>query len=397
MKIDLRADEQPDSAEPVGVPAGDPGHRRGGHTLCNMRQTEETKPTRSQPATRRLPAEWEPQGAVLISWPRSEGDWAPWLDRVVPTYQGLAAAIARHAPLLVLSEDPATTRELLTAAGVAADRATVVGIPADDTWTRDFGPITVLETTVGGTVPVCLDFGFNGWGLKFAAQDDNQVSRRLHAAGLLGRAALRTNGLILEGGSIESDGCGTILTTAACLMSPNRNPHLDRAGVEAALAEHLGATRVLWLDHGHLEGDDTDAHVDTIARLCPGDTIAYVRCDDASDPHFPAFAALEAQLQTLRTASGAPYRLVPLPWAKAQHAPDDGRRLPATYANILFINGAVLVPTYEDPIADAAALAAMRLACPDLIVEGVPSTALVLQHGSLHCSTMQIPAEVFQP
>lgn len=339
----------------------------------------------------RLPAEWEPQGAVLLAWPPTESDWTPWLDVVVPTYRALAAAICRHAPLVVLSNETIEVERQLRLAGVPADRVRIAAVPCDDSWIRDFGPITVLEAGR----PVALDFGFNGWGLKFAAVADNQATRRLHAAGMLGSAELRTVGLILEGGSIESDGDGTLLTTAACLLSPNRNPHLDQAGVEAVLREHLGAERVLWLHHGHLEGDDTDAHIDTLARLCPDDTIAYVRCDDEADTHHRDFLALERELRALRTRAGAPYRLVPLPWAKAHHAPDDGRRLPATYANFLFVNGAVLVPTYDDPVTDAKALAAVADACPGFTIEGVPCSALVLQHGSLHCSTMQIPAQVF--
>lgn len=339
---------------------------------------------------RRLPAEWEPQAAVLIAWPHGHGDWAGLLDEVEACYRGLAAAIARHSRLLVLADDPAATARQLAAAGVPERRATVVPWRCDDTWTRDYGPITVIE----GLAPRLLDFGFNGWGLKFAAARDNQATRAAHAAGFLGRTALETVGLVLEGGSIESDGAGTILTTTACLLSPNRNPHLDRAGVEAALAGHLGARRVLWLEHGHLLGDDTDAHVDTIARLCPGGTILHVRCDDDQDAHFADFALMETELRALRTPAGKPYRLVPLPWAAARIDPEDGHRLPATYANILFLNGSVLVPTYGDAARDAAALAAVRSACPGYGIEGVDCSALIRWHGSLHCATMQIPAEV---
>lgn len=335
---------------------------------------------------RRLPAEWEAQSTVLIAWPRAEGDWAPYLAEVRACYQQLAAAIAARARLLVLAEDPAAVRAAL---GTIA--AEVIESPAEDTWTRDYGPITVLEDAQ----PRILDFGFNGWGLKFAAAGDNLATRSLHAEGHLGKAPLHTVGLILEGGSIESDGQGTILTTTACLMSPHRNPHLGKAEVEAALAQHLGADHILWLDHGHLQGDDTDAHVDTIARLCPNNTIAYVRCDDPADEHFGDFQRLEAQLATLRTRDGQPYRLVPLPWAAPCFAPDDGRRLPATYANFLLLNGAVLMPTYGDQAKDAAAVAAAQVACPGYAVVTVDCSALICQHGSLHCSTMQIPREVF--
>lgn len=333
-----------------------------------------------------MPAEWEPQSAVLLAWPRAEGDWAPYLAEVRACYRNLAAAIAPLARLLILAEDPYEVQKAL-----GDIPAKVLQSPAEDTWTRDYGPITVLD----GGQPRLLDFGFNGWGLKFAAAGDNLATRALHARGYLGSAPLQTIGLILEGGSIESDGAGTILTTSACLMSPHRNPHLGKAEVEAALAEHLGADRVLWLDHGHLQGDDTDAHVDTIARLCPDDTIAYVRCDDPADEHYADFQRLEAQLATLRTRAGTPYRLVPLPWAAPRFASDDGRRLPATYANFLLLNGTVLMPAYREPSRDAAAVAAAQAACPGWNVVTVDCSALVCQHGSLHCSTMQIPREVF--
>ena len=340
----------------------------------------------------RLPAEWEPTGAVLLAWPHGQGDWAPYLAEAQTCYQGMAAAIARHAPLIVLAEDAPTVTAQLAAAGVPAGRATVVGeVPYDDTWIRDFGPITVLHDGR----PTALDFGFNGWGLKFAAADDNRATRRLHAAGRLGRAALETVGLILEGGSIESDGAGTILTTEACLLSDNRNPHLDRSAIEGLLGRHLGATQVLWLAHGHLAGDDTDAHIDTIARLCPDDTILYVRCDDPADQHHAAFARMESELRQLHTRAGKPFRLVTLPWAAPRFCPLDGHRIPATYANILLVNGAVLVPTYREPERDAAALRAVAEACPGMTIEGVDCSALIWQHGSLHCATMQIPAEAF--
>jgi len=335
-------------------------------------------------AARRLPAEWEPQGAVLLAFPPAGGDWDPWLDEARACVAAIARAIAPRCPVMVLADDAEPAR------ASCAGLATVVEVPLNDTWIRDFGPITVLD----GGAPRLLDFGFNGWGLKFAADQDNQATARLHAAGHLGRVPRDVPGLWLEGGALESDGAGTILTTSACLLSPNRNPHLSRADLDAALGHHLGAQRVLWLDHGHLEGDDTDAHIDTIARLCPGDTIAYVCCDDATDSHFAGFQAMEAQLRALRTAAGTPYRLVPLPWAREVRAAD-GHRLPATYANVLLVNGAVLVPTYRDPARDAAALHAMGIACPGMDIIGVDCRVLVEQHGSLHCMTMQVPSEVF--
>ena len=338
-----------------------------------------------------LPAEWEDQDGVLLAWPHGASDWQEVLAVVEPVFVDIVKGIARFERVVIVAPELSGIAATLQKAGAAMDRVDLRAMPTNDTWARDFGPITVIEDGR----PVLLDFGFNGWGLKFAAADDNRATRRLHAAGGLGRAALETVGLILEGGSIESDGAGTILTTEACLLSANRNPHLDRAGVEAALARHLGASRVLWLAHGHLAGDDTDAHIDTVARLCPDDTILYVRCDDPADQHHAAFARMEGELRSLRTAAGKPFRLVPLPWAAPRFCPLDGHRIPATYANILLVNGAVLVPTYREPARDAAALAAVGAACPGMRIEGVDCSALIWQHGSLHCATMQIPAEAF--
>ena len=202
--------------------------------------------------------------------------------------------------------------------------------------------------------------------------------------------------MVLEGGSIESDGAGTIFTTSSCLLSPGRNPQLDKTAIEAALIAQLGARRVIWLNHGELCGDDTDGHIDTLVRLCDPGTLAYVSCDDPGDPAAAPLQRLEAELQGLRTAAGGPYRLIPLPWPQARFAPDDGRRLPATYANFLILNGAVLVPSYGDPSSDQAAQAALAKAFPCHTIEAIDCSALLLQHGSLHCATMQIPAAVFQ-
>ena len=235
--------------------------------------------------------------------------------------------------------------------------------------------------------PVLLDFTFNGWGGKFAAEKDNAVSRKLHACGAFGTTPLRTVDLVLEGGSIESDGQGTLLTTTECLLNPNRNPHLSKEQIEEQLKSELGVSTILWLEHGYLAGDDTDAHIDTLARLCPDQTIVYVACDDPTDEHFAPLKAMERELEQF-----AGYRLLPLPWPGAKYDAE-GHRLPATYANYLVINGAVLVPTYNDP-ADLQALEVVGKAFPDREIIGIDCSTLILQHGSLHCITMQIPEGV---
>ncbi|CAH2030959.1 agmatine deiminase family protein [Trichlorobacter ammonificans] len=332
----------------------------------------------------RLPAEWEEQDGILLAWPHAATDWTELLEEVGQCYLALVRAICRFERVLVVTPDADAVGAILTDAGVEPSRFTVARFPTNDTWTRDFGPLTVL---VNGT-PVMLDFGFNGWGLKFAADRDNQVSRLLKQNDFL-LPRLNTIGLVLEGGSVESDGRGTILTTSQCLLSPNRNPQLTRLDIEEALAGLLGARRVLWLEHGWLAGDDTDAHIDTLARLCPDDTIAYVSCPDPRDEHFAELKLMEQELVALRTAEGRPYRLLPLPWPAPRYD-DDGQRLPATYANFLVVNGAVLVPTYDDP-ADSAALAMIALAFPGREIIGIDCRVLIRQHGSLHCVTMQLP------
>jgi agmatine deiminase len=271
-----------------------------------------------------------------------------------------------------------------------ADRLLLQACASDDTWARDHGGITV-ETASG---PQLLDFIFNGWGNKFSASRDNQITSCLHQAKVFGEAPIHSIPLVLEGGSIESDGKGTLLTTSACLLSPERNPHLSKDEIEKALTQFLGAQNILWLDHGALEGDDTDAHIDTLARFCQEDTIAYVACDDPTDPHYKELRAMQRQLAGFRQKNGKPYRLIPLPWPAACYAAD-GHRLPATYANFLITNGALIVPIYGLP-QDEEALKILEQTFPEREVVGVNCRPLIEQHGSLHCVTMQYPASLFK-
>jgi agmatine deiminase len=335
----------------------------------------------------RLPAEWETQAGILLAWPHAATDWAEDLDLVESVYINIIKAITRFQTCVIATPDPADVRKRLTNRGIDCDRIRLYSIPTNDTWTRDFGPVTVFNKKQ----PVLLDFEFNGWGLKFASNLDNQSTRLLHKAEAFGAIERKTIGLILEGGSIESDGCGTILTTVECLLNPNRNPHLNRADIEQLLQKWLGAERTLWLENGYLAGDDTDSHIDTLARLCPNDTILFQSCDDESDEHFSALAAMYAELKTFKTKTDSEYRLLPLPWPKAKH--DEGERLPATYANFLVINKAVLVPTYDDP-RDLEALDIIAQAYPEREIIGIDCLPLIRQHGSLHCITMQIPEGV---
>lgn len=333
---------------------------------------------------RRLPAEWEEQDGVLLAWPHEETDWAPILNRVEPVFAQIIAAVSRFERVLLLTEKEDYVRGALKSANALLDNITLINLPTNDTWARDFGPITVYE---GGN-PLLLDFAFNGWGLKYPSNLDNVVNRRLAANGFFsGKCVVLP--MVLEGGSIESDGAGTLLVTSNCLLEANRNPHLSQRDIEELLCRHLGVNQILWLNHGHLAGDDTNSHIDTLARLCPDDTITYVACDEPSDEHFQELAAMKRDLEGMRTRSGKPYRLLPLPFP-APCFGAEGNRLPATYANFLIINGAVLLPTYNDPC-DTAAITTLQTAFPEHQIIGIDCSSIIIQGGSLHCLTMQLP------
>ena len=338
--------------------------------------------------SRRLPAEWEHQDAVQLTWPHDQGDWRDRLATVEPVFARIATEISLREHVLIVCRDVDHRHHVLAhlqRAGANLDRIITALAPSNDTWARDHGPITVQEN--GG---LCLlDFTFNGWGGKYPAQLDNALTAALHGAGVFGSVPRQAVTLELEGGAIESDGRGTLLTTAACLLHGNRNPGQDRETLEITLRETLGVERILWLTHGELAGDDTDGHVDTLARFCNADTIAHVSCEAPGDEHFESLSAMATELAALRTADGQPYRLVPLPMP-APIRNGQGQRLPATHANFLIINGAVLVPTYDDPT-DRLALQALAGCFPDRTIIPVDCRPLIQQYGSLHCITMQLP------
>ena len=337
--------------------------------------------------TLRLPAEWEPQSAVLIAWPHAGTDWAERLASVETTYIALAAAVVRFQSLIIVVPDAelhAHVEARLHEHGVDPQRVRFVELPYDDTWLRDSGPITL---SAGDDKYQLTDFRFTGWGGKFGSAQDDALVAGLVDAGVFGKASHRRIDWALEGGAIESDGEGTVLTTWRCLVQ--RHPEQTREDMSAILRDGLQADRVLWLDYGYLEGDDTDAHIDTLARFAPGDRIVFQACDDASDPHHEELQRMAGELAALRTRDGRPYQLYPLPWAEP--ILDEGRRLAASYANYLIVNGAVLVPAYGDKADDEAARI-IGSAHPSREVVQVPCRALIWQNGSLHCITMQLPA-----
>lgn len=347
-----------------------------------------------QPHARRtLPAEWHSQSAVQLTWPHLNTDWADYLDEAYRCYVRIAYEIALRQPLLIVTTDATTLhiwlRQQLPEHVLA--NITIETLPTNDTWARDHGFITVLSPN-GAELH---DYRFNGWGGKFVADQDNAINTSLFAKGYFKGEYISHLDFELEGGAIESDGCGTLLVTSECLLNPNRNAQFTQLEIEQKLKTWLGIDRVLWLDHGYLAGDDTDSHIDTLARLCPNDTIVYVQCTDKADQHYEALHAMEKQLRTFRTANGEQYRLLPLPMAAPAYY--DNERLPATYANFLIINSAVLYPTYGTPVLDEEAAKVLATAFPQYDIVGIDCQVLIRQHGSLHCATMQFPQGVFTP
>lgn len=340
----------------------------------------------------RFPAEWESQSAVLIAWPHAETDWAERLGEVEDTYVALVAAITRFEPVVicVADDDIETYAEMrLRSNRIDMERVRFVTVEYDDTWLRDSGPITLKQADGGFRL---LDFRFTGWGGKFEARRDDQLVGTLAGNGLFAQADVQSIDFALEGGAIDTDGAGTLLSTWKCLHE--RHPQLARDEVSAKLAGWLAQRRVLWLDHGYLEGDDTDAHVDTLARFASADSIVFQACDDAGDSHHAELTAMGEELAALRTIDGRPYRLFPLPWARP--ILDEGRRLAASYANFLIVDGAVLMPAYgitpDERVTDDAARDVLAAAFPDREIVQVPCRPLIWQNGSLHCITMQLPA-----
>lgn len=331
--------------------------------------------------------EWTKIDGVLMALPHEDTDWNYILPAALLQYKRIVETFVReniHVVLLCRKREEAVK---------VFDESFLHGITFvemlyNDTWTRDYGPISILKHgELRG-----LDFGFNGWGLKFAADKDNLVNRRLNEKSVFSKGIYRNmSAFILEGGSVETDGEGTILTTTRCLCSPNRNGGLSKQEADEYLRKYLGAEHVLFLDYGALIGDDTDSHIDTLARMAPDNIILFTGCRDVDDPQFEELLKMRAQLSLFRNPEGEPYNLVELPLPDAIYD-DNGERLPATYANYLVTENKIIMPLYGQPQKDELAMQTIRIAFPDHKVVGVDCTTLIYQHGSLHCATMQLPS-----
>ncbi len=337
-------------------------------------------------------AEWEDCKGILLALPEPHTDWNYMLDDARKQYLRLVKAFtSKGYPCIILTADRGGAENLFK--DLDQSKLILLQVEYNDTWTRDYGPLTVLRNGRWRA----LDFGFNGWGLKFAADKDNLANLYLNDRFVYDSGVYRNErDFELEGGSVDTDGRGTVLTTTRCLCSPNRNGGKSKAELNEILKQRLGASHVLWLDYGSLAGDDTDSHIDTLCRMAPGDTILFTGCRDMDDPHFEELLKMRAQLTMFRTQEGAPYNLVELPLPSAIYD-EEGERLPASYANYLVTPDTIFMPVYNQPENDTLACNTVKIAFPDHDVVPVECLQLIRQHGSLHCATMQIPENVFNP
>lgn len=335
-----------------------------------------------------FPPEWYPQSAIQLTWPHPDTDWDYMLEEVTACYVNIAVEILKRQKLIVVCHNAETVKYELKEYKDLYTNLTLVELPTNDTWARDHSGISVINN---GKKQV-YDFTFNGWGLKFASNYDNQISRGLFKNGIFKSDVelINKKDFALEGGALESDGKGTLLTTSECLLSANRNSFMSKDEIEKYLKEVFGLNKILWLNHGYLSGDDTDSHIDTLARYCDEHTIVYVKCENKKDEHYEALAKMEEQLKTFTDYQGNPYKLISLPMAKAVYD-EDNERLPATYANFLIMNDVVLLPFYNDQEKDTEAKEKLEIAFPTREIIGIDCSSLIRQHGSLHCITMQYP------
>ncbi len=337
---------------------------------------------------KRLPAEWENHDTVMMAWPHAGTDWNYMLEEARECFFNIISAVAENETVLLVGPEPPGKdfQKRLYDKGLTG-KVKFLEIPTNDTWARDFGPITV-ENTDGSLS--ALDFTFNGWGMKFPAEKDNSINSRAAALGALEN--LETIDFVLEGGSIESDGKGTLLTTSKCLLTPTRNPDMNRSDIEKFLSRKFGTDHILWLEHGALAGDDTDSHIDTLARLAPYDTIIYCGPGEEEDPNNEELLLMREEIRALRTREGNPFNLIELPLPSPIYDAD-GMQLPATYANYLVGPRHIYLPVYGQPAKDKLAEQMMKIAYPDHEIICIDCRALIQQHGSLHCVTMQLPTK----
>jgi len=337
--------------------------------------------------TARLPAEWEKQSAALLTWPHQHSDWSATLTAIQPTYIALAQAISQRQKLLITCWDEQHQKQIKKQLKHCnAKNIYYFNVPTNDTWVRDNGPIGIFCELAQ---PHLLDFQFNSWGNKYKSDLDNALTTSLHHLHAFANTPVIKMPMVLEGGSIDVNGTGTLLTTCRCLLASSRNPTLSQTDIQNQLTKTLGINQFLWLKHGYLAGDDTDSHIDILARFCGEETLCFIHCEDATDEHFTELSLMKKELEAFRTRSGQPYQLhaLPLPAAKYNK---NGERLATSYANFFIINTAVLVPVYDDP-QDEQAINILKTCFPEREIIPIPSLDLIQQGGSIHCATLQLP------
>lgn len=323
--------------------------------------------------------EWKRQFATIIAMPHKNSDWKPYIAEAQASISEIITQIARFQRVIVLYENERDIKKLRGQKNVILWR-----IRLNDSWCRDFAPLSVKK---GGKI-VLLDFIFNAWGAKYESALDNKAGAKIHKKlrknfeWRYGRVKLAQKNFILEGGSIDCNG-KTMLTTAQCLLSKNRND-LSKARLTQKLQKYFGVKRVIWLENGFLEGDDTDSHIDNLARFVDKKTIVYLKCEDRNDAHFSALEAMEAELKK----KCGDFKLVALPLPKAIFY--DGARLPASYVNFIFANGAIFVPIFGDENGDKKAIEIFKKIAKRREVVPIDSRVLIRQGGGLHCSTMNL-------
>ncbi len=335
-----------------------------------------------------LPPEWTRQSGAMLTWPHSQSDWKSILDTVEPVYTEIARQISLKERLLIVcfnEKHKTHIKTLLTQENINLSGVIFFISESDDTWARDHAPLSVYKNKK----PVLLDFEFNGWGNKYPYQRDNKITENLCHSGIFSKVHCNKIDMVFEGGSIDVNGAGEMLTTSRCLLSKKRNPEISQDQIEKKMGELFSVNTICWLQHGYLEGDDTDAHIDTLARFCNENTIVYTSCKDKQDIHYTELKLMAEELETWTSNSQKKFRLLPLPIPKAIYNAE-GKRLPANYANFFIINRAVLVPLYNDP-ADVQAIDTLKTCFPDKEIIGIDCLPLIQQFGSLHCITMQFP------
>ena len=348
-----------------------------------------TVPAGAKPAALgfRMPAEWEPQAAVWLSWPHRRRTWPGHFRPIPEKFAEIAARISQFEPVRLNVARPLQrrVRSLLNRAKADLARIEFFDHPTNDCWCRDHGPVFVKHRHTGEVA--LIDWIYNAWGGKYPPFDrDNRIPARISRALGMRRFAAR---MVLEGGSIDTNGAGLLLTTESCLLNRNRNPHLARTGIERGLKDHLGVTEVIWLGDG-IVGDDTDGHVDDFCRFFRKDGVVVAAERDPRDANYRALQENLERLRGVRTPRGRKLTVVELPMPRPCFS--GGQRLPASYANFLVVNGAVLVPTFRQALRDAVAAEVLAWCFPGRTIIGIDCLDLVLGLGTLHCISQQQPA-----